>query len=176
MARKTTKIKTTATPAAQSRDEAEAMIGRIGEISRELTRQDADLGDALALAKQKAEAVALPLKDELESLKERVQRWAEANRDDLTRAGKTKTAEFTTGTVSWRLRPPSVTIRGGVDNVIAWLKANLEGRFIRTKEELDKEALRSAPEIAVTVPGVKLGSAGEDFVIEPFGGELAEAV
>lgn len=175
MASKKTRIKTTAQPAAQSRDEAEAMIGRIGQISRELTRQDADLGDALAKAKQNAEAVALPLKDELETLKDRVQRWAEANRNDITRAGKTKTVEFTTGKVSWRARPASVTLRK-VEDVIAFLEKAKGGMaYLRIKAEVNKEALRDAPTFAATVPGVKIASAGEDFVIEPFGGELAEA-
>ena len=34
--------------------------------------------------------------------------WAEANRDHLTRDGKTKTVRLAAGEFSWRTRPPSV--------------------------------------------------------------------
>lgn len=171
---RTAKTKTPALPTAQTREEAEDLIARHGEIQRELQRQAADLGDKLATAKQEAETRALPLKEELEDIQGRVQRWAEANRAELT-GGKSKTVPLTSGVISWRQRPPSVTVRGGLDNVLAWLKSNLGGQFIRVKEELDKEALRGAPDVAITIPGIRLGSAGEDFVIEPFGNDQLES-
>jgi len=171
-----TKTKTTAAPAGQSREEVERLIETIGRQQRELQRQDADLGDRLAAAKREAEERALPLKAAIADAQDRISRWCEANRADLTRGGRTKTVEFTTGAVSWRLRPPRVTVRGGEQAVIDWLQENLDGRFIRTKLELDKEALRSTPDVVPCIPGVKIGSAGEDFIVEPFGGDLVEGV
>lgn len=170
------KTKTTAAPAAQSRVEVDALIAGIGENQRELLRIDADLGDRLAAEKAAAEALALPLKAKIDDAQDRIARWCEANRDELTRNGKTKTVEFTTGKVSWRHRPPSVTIRG-VEAVIEFLKKAKGGKsYLRVKTEIDKEALRAASQFAATVPGVRVGSAGEDFIVEPFGAELAEPV
>lgn len=171
-----TKTKSVAAPAAQSREEVESLIESIGIQQRELQRQEADLGDRLAEAKRDAETRALPLKESIADAQDRISRWCEANRAELTKGGKTKTVEFTTGAVSWRLRPPRVTVRGGEQAVIDWLQKNLAGRFIRTKLELDKEALRSTPEMVPSIPGVKVGSAGEDFIVEPFAGQLVEGV
>ena len=173
---KTAKTKTAAAPAAQTREEVERLIESIGADQRQLQRLEADLGDTLAAAKKAAEAKALPLKALIADSQDRVARWCEANRSDLTRAGKTKTVEFTTGTVSWRHRPPAVTLRG-VDDIIDFLK-NAKGglSYLRVKEEVNKEALLASPQFAATVPGVKIGSAGEDFIVEPFGGDLTEGV
>lgn len=171
-----TKTKSVAAPAAQSREEVEHLIERIGIQQRELQRLEADLGDRLAEAKRDAETRALPLKESIAAAQDRISRWCEANRAELTKGGKTKTVEFTTGAVSWRLRPPRVTVRGGEQPVIDWLQKHLGGRFIRTKLELDKEGLRSAPEMVPSIPGVKIGSAGEDFIVEPFAGQLVEGV
>lgn len=174
MAKTPVRTKTAAAPAAQSREEAENLIGRIGDIQRELMRRQADLGDAVARIKAAAEETAEPLKAELLDAQERVQRWCEANRNELTRGGKVKFAELATGTVSWRARPASVTVRG-LESVITYLLDQRGGRFVRIKHELDKDAMRNAAAEASMIPGVKIGSEGEDFVVKPFDAELAEA-
>lgn len=171
------KAKSTAAPAAQTVEEVETLISRMGVLSRQLARQEADLGDKIAKAKEDAGALAKPLQDEFEEAQARVQGYCEANRAALT-GGKTKTVIFASGVVSWRHRPPSVRISGKVEDLIAWMKANLGRRakpYIRVKEELDREALRDAPAKFVTLlPGVRVGSAGEDFIIEPHAAELVE--
>ena len=173
---KTSKTKIAAAPAAQSRDEVEQLIALIGQHQRELQRHEASLGDRLAEIKRHAEERALPLKQEIATAQDKIARWCEANRSDLTRAGKTKTVEFTTGKVSWRHRPPAVTLRG-VEDIIVFLKSAKGGlSYLRVKVEVNKEALLASPQFAATVPGVKIGSAGEDFIVEPFGGDLTEGV
>ncbi len=173
MSKKKTKTKAMSAPAAQSREEAQRMVAEIGEISRELARQEADLGDALAKVKADAEAKALPLKTRLIDLHDAVQKWAEANRAELTRDGRTKTVELTTGKVSWRNRPEGVLLRG-VEAVIDYLRTKHESRFLRTKYEVDKEAMLAAKDEARQVPGVTIKSAGEEFIVEPFDAQLAE--
>ncbi|MEW5687206.1 MAG: host-nuclease inhibitor Gam family protein [Pseudomonadota bacterium] len=168
------KIKTMAAPAAQTREEAELAVARIGEVQRELTRQETVLNDQVAALKTAAEEAAKGLKLELTDLQARVQRFCEANRTELTNGGKTKTVLFATGEVKWRARPPSVSVRGA-EAVIAFLKATMDGRFVRTKDEVDKEAMLADPDAARKVPGVKIGSEGEDFVIEPLAVQLAGA-
>lgn len=168
------KLKTAAVPAAQTREEAEAAVHRLGELRRQLTRAETKLNDQVAKLKLEADAAAKPLQEEVAQLSARVQGFCEANRTELTNGGRTKTVIFATGEVKWRARPPSVSIRG-VEAVIAYLKAQYQGRFVRTKEEIDKEAMLADRETASAIPGVKIGSEGEDFVIEPLNVELAAA-
>ncbi|MEC9342674.1 MAG: host-nuclease inhibitor Gam family protein, partial [Pseudomonadota bacterium] len=69
--------------------------------------------------------------------------------------------------------PPRVTVRGQ-DAVIEALRAIGLGRFIRIKEEVNREALLAEPDVARSVAGISIGSEGEDFVVEPFEEELTD--
>ncbi|MCB1537234.1 MAG: host-nuclease inhibitor Gam family protein, partial [Rhodoblastus sp.] len=73
----------------------------------------------------------------------------------------------------WRHRPPSVRLVGKkVDDVIDWIsdqgQASIFAPFVRVKKELDREAMRAKAEVAAQIPGVIIGSAGEDFIVTPF--------
>lgn len=160
-------------PVPQSRDDAAKALREIGEINRRITRIEAGLNDRLAKLKEAAEAEAQPLRDAVEAKLEGLKVWAEANRSALTGGDKTKTVDLGTGVVKWRQRPASVTIRK-VEDVIARLKSLGLERFIRTKEEVNKEAMLAEKAIAATVAGVSIGSEGEDFLAEPLEIELAE--
>lgn len=165
------KAKTRAMPAAQSRDEAEQLIARMGVLQRDLTRHQADFGDKAARLKEEAERTVAPIAAELAEAQARVQGWCEANRAELTQNGKVKFAALATGEIKWRLCPPKVSIRG-VEVVLESLRRLGLTRFIRTKDEINKEAMLAEPKIAATVAGVTIASAGEEFVIEPFEPEL----
>jgi phage host-nuclease inhibitor protein Gam len=41
------------------------------------------------------------------------------------------------------------------------------------KEEIDKQAMLKEPEVAGSVPGVTVGSEGEEFYVAPLGVELS---
>ena len=124
----------------------------------------------------KIAAAAQPALDELkiciETLQAGVQTWCEANRDALTEGGKVKSANLITGEVSWRQRPPSVQVRG-LDAVIATLKRLGLGQFVRTREEINKEAILNEPEQVRGVAGISLVTGVEDFGIQPFEQEAA---
>lgn len=149
----------------QSREEAVTAIGRIGIIRRQIAFERGLADEAIRLAGEKFEADTADLKQELKEHELGVQAWCEANRSALTNGGKVKTHEFGTGAVKWRLRPPSVTVRG-VEAVIEACK-RLGFDFIRTKEEVNKEAMLAEPDKARLIPGVSISSDGEEFVIEP---------
>jgi phage host-nuclease inhibitor protein Gam len=161
-------------PVPQSRDQAAASIRRIGELTRELTRREADMNDALARIKAQCEQAAEPLREEVKGLTEGLKTWAEANRVALTDGGRVKFADLGTGVLRWRLRPPKVSLPRDVAAVIERLRALNLPQFVRTKEEVDREAMLADPEAARRVPGVRIASEGEDFVVEPFEAELAE--
>lgn len=172
MKRGRTKTAAPAVPVPQSREEAARAVARIGEISRDIGILQADLDDEVSRAKERAEAMAEPLRQSMAALTEGLRVWAEANRQTLTDAGRVKFADLGTGKILWRFRPPKVSLRGA-DAVIETLRALGLGRFIRVKEEVDKEALLREPDVARSVPGVTIGSDGEEFIVEPLTLELS---
>lgn len=160
-------------PVPQSRDEAAAMLRRLGEASRQVGRIEADCNDAVARIKESAEAGAAPLKAEIEAMQTGLKTWAEANRTALTGGDKTKTVDLGTGLLKWRLRPQSVTLRKVEDIIVRIRALGFARRFLRTKVEIDKEAMLRDPARARQVAGVTIGTEGEDFICEPFEVELA---
>lgn len=150
---------------------AATTLARIGQLQRDLAVSEAALAETIAAAKQAAEAQAAPIKVELDLLTRGVQLWAEANRDALTNGGRTKTITLATGEIAWRARPPSVRLKDPA-GVLEFLRAKQLGRFIREKQEVDREAMLREPTVAETVPGVTIGSAGEEFVVTPTQAQL----
>ncbi|WP_044469777.1 host-nuclease inhibitor Gam family protein [Mannheimia massilioguelmaensis] len=168
MAKKATRIKTdTHAVRLQTRDDVEVAIKQIGDLQRQLEQTSIDQNNELAAITEKYAPILTALKAQIEPVQQAVQAWCESRRDELTQNGKTKKSSFNTGEVQWRQRPPSVAVRGA-DSVIENLKTLGLVRFIRTKEEVNKEAMLNEPDIAGTVAGVTIKTGIEDFVITPF--------
>jgi len=159
-------------PVPQTRDDVVNAIAEIGRRQRERDRIQAEMNDELAAIKQTYEEQARPHGDAISQLATGVQTWCEANRATLTQDGKIKTANMASGEVRWRLRPPSVLAKP-LDKVLEALKDMGLKRFIRVKEELDKEAILADPEAVKHIKGIKVDQK-EDFVIVPFETELEE--
>lgn len=151
----------------QSAEEAADYLRVIGEAQRSLTAMKAALDEDVAQAKSRAEAMAQPLQAAIAERTKGLEIWASANR---TAMAKGKTIVLPTGTLAWRARPPSVRV-GNMAEAIDFLRRGGEqlARFLRTKHELDKDAVLKEPEAAGAIPGVRVGSAGEEFVVEPVG-------
>lgn len=144
---------------------AQAAIKRIGDLQREQQRVEGEANDAIASITEQAAQALNPVRDEIALLQDAVQTYCEANREKL--CGKGKSANLITGEVSWRQRPPSVSVRGA-DKVLALLlKKGLE-RFIRTKDEVNKEAVLAEPDAVAGVAGITVITGVEDFAITPF--------
>jgi len=166
------KTKAVAVNVPQSREMAAIAIANIGALSRQLVRTESLMNDELASIKKGWEEAAEPLRAQIAALNQGVQTWAEANRDTLTQNGKVKPCALTTGEIAWRMRPPSVRITGA-EAVLDTLRRLGLKRFIREKEEVNKDAILNEPEAVSHVPGIAI-SQGEDFVVVPFEAELAE--
>ena len=169
MATKTTRIKKAAAThrVPQSKDEVAADIKRIGDLQREQQALVAQMNESIAEITAVAQPKIEELAQKIDALQDGVQSWCEANRDALTHGGKTKSADFITGTVGWRQRPPSVNVRG-LDVVLDTLRRLRLDRFIRVKEEVNKEAVLADPEAVRGVAGLTIRSGVEDFIISPF--------
>jgi phage host-nuclease inhibitor protein Gam len=174
MASKVTRLKQPAQPTAyvpQNRDECAELINQIGRISREIEGIKSKMNDAIAKITDDYTGKATAQEAVLKQLREGVQAWCEANRSDLTQNGKSKSAEFVTGTVQWRQRPPSVVIRGA-ESVLETLARLKLDRFIRSKQEINKEAILNEPAAVQGVAGITIKTGVEDFVITPFENKL----
>lgn len=160
-----TRIKAKAADAPQTMAQVQSDIRKIGDLQREHGRISADLNDQVAKLTEAAAPGLKDLQDQMTALQKGVQIYCEANREEL--CGKGKTANLVTGEVQWRQRPPSVKVTG-VEAVIAWLKTADMSSFIRSKDEINKEAMLNEQEKAKAVPGVTIVTGVEDFVIVPF--------
>lgn len=155
------------------KDRCAADINKIGSVSRQIAVLQAAMNDEIAAVTDRYTGQFTPLQTQLKQLQQGVQIWCEANRDELTQGGESKTASFITGTVQWRKRPPSVSARG-IKSVIETLKQFGLSRFVRIKEELNKDAILNEPAAVAGIAGLSIKTGVEDFVIQPF--EIEEGV
>ncbi|VEJ09726.1 host-nuclease inhibitor Gam family protein [Actinobacillus delphinicola] len=149
------------------REEVEVAITKIGNLQREYLRLQVQQNDEIAQITDHYAPKLLAYKEQITHLQDAVQAWCEANRAELTQNGKSKTAKFNTGNVQWRQCPPSVIARG-IPTILENLKLLGLSRFIRNKEEINKEAMLLEPDLANTVNGISIKQGVEDFVITPF--------
>ncbi|MBC7162730.1 MAG: host-nuclease inhibitor Gam family protein [Immundisolibacter sp.] len=159
----------------QSREECTGYIASIGKHQRERERIQSAMNDVLADIRLRYEEEARPYAEAIKALSQGVQMWCETMRDTLTSGGKTKTVNLAAGEVRWRTRPPRVARRGGVkeETIIEDLKSAGLTQCVRTKEELNKEAILADPAAVAHIRGLSVEQ-GEDFIIVPFETDLEE--
>lgn len=162
------KIKTEAqTAVPQSKKEAANEIKIIGDLMRKLKRSETQMNDLIAEVADRHQPQLNDLKKQISDKQKAVQSYCEANREELTNNGKTKSANLITGEVMWRQRPPSVRIKAA-DAVLKALKGFKLSRFIRVKEEVNKDAILEEPGAIEGVAGITIVSGKEQFEIMPF--------
>jgi phage host-nuclease inhibitor protein Gam len=149
-----------------TQDDCIAMIRQIGDLERQKVRMTADADDKINEIKQNLGHGIEPISGEIAARQDAVQSYAESNRDRLTNGGKSKSIEYTTGIMGWRQRPPSVSVRAA-DVVVETLKKLGLARFIRSKEEINKEAILQEPDAARGIAGLTINTGVEDFYIQP---------
>lgn len=166
-----TRHKTKALPAAvpQSKDACAADIRALGDLQRAFERERAAMNDEIAAITVFAQPVLAGLSERIVALQTGIQTWCEANRVALCGEGDRlgKTANLITGEVAWRQVPPSVQVRGA-DTVIDRLNVMGLGRFVRSREEINKEAVLAEPDAVRGIPGLAIITGLENFSITPF--------
>lgn len=156
----------------QTQEDCAAAINAIGRITRDIQREQAAMNDAIAEITDRYKGVFEPMQKEAEQLQKGVQAYCEAHREALTNGGQTKTGRFVTGEVQWRQRPPSVRVKAQEVVIDTLRRLGLE-RFVRIKEEINKEAVLADPAAVSGIAGLSIVSGVEDFVITPFEQEAA---
>lgn len=153
------KAKTITVEAPETMAEADQYMRDIGTLNIQLRDIDTDLREGTAKLKQEAEDQAAPLRADVESKWLGLQSWAQANRKRMTNGGKT--IRLPSGSISWRILPPKVTLKG-VDDIVALLKSTAKWKkFLRIGLAVDKEAMLKDKVEAAKIAGVKIGSEGE---------------
>ena len=160
------KSKALVVQAPQNREEVIEHIRAIGDLTRQRTRLASTMNDGIAALQEEYAQAAEPINERIEAVQAGVHVWCEANRASITNGNKVKFADFVTGIVKWRAKPPSVGLRK-VEAVIEALKKNGLARFIRTKEEINKDAVLAEPKVFAGIAGITINSGEEEFVIEP---------
>lgn len=172
MATKKTKAPATTAPVPQSRADCAAQIKVLGDTQRQFERARAAMNDEIAKITAKYQPTLEALDASAQALAKGIQTWCEANRATLCETGKT--ANLVTGEVSWRQRPPSVRITGA-DSVIETLRRMQLERFVRTKDEVNKEAILNEVEAVRGIAGISVVTGLEDFAIVPFAVDVEAA-
>lgn len=170
MSAKTLKTPTALVP--QDLQEAAATERRIGELLRAIRSHENDFEKQRAALDKKEDGVIHPLQLEAIALAKSIFTFAQRNRAELTDNNKRKSVVLPgkTGSIQWYTTPPGVTIEN-VDEVLKRIKALDLPQFIRTKEEINKEAMLENELVANTIEGVTV-SKQEKFAIKPRGSKL----
>jgi phage host-nuclease inhibitor protein Gam len=150
---------------AASREEVEALIGKIGEMYREITQLGLEYGARTADLKLDYEAKVAALKDAIEQAEQKVRGWCEVNRERITNGRKS--CSFPTGKVQWRAGRQYVHYDYPKERVIETLKRLGLSQFVRMTEDVNEQALLADPTTAATVPGIRIDRRPETFSIDP---------
>lgn len=161
----TNKIKTDAIEAPSNQAEAEALLKEIGVLQRKVSGVENTMNDKMAVLKDKYEKEAQPLNDDIDTKFKALHVYAEANKSELL-SKNSKTAKLSTGELIWRKSPPKVSVRDQDSVIVALRKHDLDD-FIRTKEEVNKEAILADPDRVDGIKGITINSK-EMFVAVPF--------
>lgn len=161
-------------PAPQNLREAEECIRKIGAAKRAIQKATYEMN--LRIAEVKIPFVEQVERDQaqLDQLLDGLFAYAQGHRDELTDHERRKSVPLPTGVFGWRLTPKAVVIKG-VKAVMERLEALGLSRFIRTKQEPDKEAMLREEEVAASVDGVTIGRR-EEFYVKPSEVEVEIAV
>lgn len=164
----------------QTKEEASALLKQFGDLSRQVEALETQMNDALAAAKAEFENTARPIAQQADLLVGALKAFCEAHRAELTNNNKTKTVNLGTGKVAWRTQNASVKVDDAVDVEVIIKRIEDAGEqyesFLRSSKKLDKVAMVRNPNLANKIEGIKVQSAGEKFVVEPFAQEqIAES-
>lgn len=152
-----------------NREGAAELVRQVGNKQRELEAIAADAEGRIAVIQQEVAEKVRPHQEKLDLLVEGLFKFFDANRDQLTENGKRKSVDLVTGTIGEHTNPHKVDLSEKVETVVANLKALGLAQFIRTKEEVAREAMLESNEsrmLAATVKGVRVVQTVE-FRVKP---------
>ncbi len=159
----------------KDRGAADALLGDIGQLKRELEKIDLDLTEVVANARAAASERAKPLAAELKAKVAALAAYAEAHRAELLPPGR-RSVSLSQGVIGFRYSSPKVdVVRGQEESVIATLERLDLIDFIRIEKTLNREAILAAPERIEGLAGICVVQT-ESFYVKPLDVSSEEAV
>lgn len=152
-----------------TREEFEAACDQAAELDVQIRAAEAARDRAIQAIRDEHEPLIQALKQQRDALTAISDKYAETHRSELFPSAK-KSAETGLSHYGFRLGNPTLKLlnkKWSWESVLIAVKAAFPGRFVRTVEEVDKEALKSQlDEAQLASVGCKIGQ-GEAFYIEP---------
>ncbi len=150
-----------------SRQDLVDKIAELGRHERMRSKIEVEMNNAIAKIKQRHEEEVDPINKSIKSLTAGITAFCEVHRSELTDNEKVKTVNLPSGTVSWRKCPPSVRLTEP-EKIIKLLKDKGLEKFIRVKEEVNKDLILSEQAAVAGVKGIAIVKEKEELAIEPF--------
>lgn len=164
--KKNTRIKATSL---KSRAEFDAAVDQLARTTVELRKLEAARDEQLQTVRAKYDGPCADRGAAIEGLALVIEKYAEEHRDELF-TGKVKSAETALALFGFRLGQPTLKTLSKAwtwDRVLEQLDALKLDRFIRTKRECDKEAMKAHLDAAaLATVGCRIDQA-ETFFVEP---------
>lgn len=136
-------------------EEADTMLACIAARKRELTLHELGLKEDVSKLKLECSAACEPIKNDITGMELALARFAEARKAELF--AKKKTVGLTFGSFGYRASSTLKTLKKLTwDNVLGFLAERGMSACIRTKPEVDKEALRQLPPEQLAEVGCRL--------------------
>ncbi len=150
--------------APSSKAEVAEAIRQLGAARRAFDTERAAMNDEISTITKRYQPKLEDLEQRAQALEEAISTWCTSHRTELCGDGS-KTATFVSGSVSWRARPASVRITDA-DNVIDTLRRLGLDHMIRTKTEINKQAILANQDAVKGIKGVEIVAGTEAIAIE----------
>jgi len=146
----------------ESRAEADSLLAEIGRL--EASIQDAEIDATLKaqLIRDEMEAATEPIRLALAARVKALHAWAK--KDEKNWPGRT--CELTNGKVYFRTPPAAIKEELETETIVQRLRARKMTSCIRTKEEVDKEALAAYPDSVIEAVGCRRTKPKDKFYYE----------
>jgi phage host-nuclease inhibitor protein Gam len=127
-------------PGLRSWDDVNERLGLLGEVDRQLRVLRDDFEQKVAVLKQQWIEASRPIEKERDRIEGQIERFYWTRREELLAQGR-KSVDLAFGRLGARLSRSVVVEDSGLAQ--QWLEAHGLERFLRTRTEVDREAIRS---------------------------------
>lgn len=160
MTKKVTRIKKTDAEVPATMIAAGVLLGKLGKTQDSINEIEKELKARMALLKAEAEKRLRPLVTVRDRQVNALFAFANPRKVELTM--EKRTIVLSTGSFGWRLTTPRVETEKSDEEIIALLKKLERFEYVRTKEEVDREALLAGRPI---IDGISYEQHDEFFVV-----------
>lgn len=150
-----------------TRADVEKAMADLAWLRARVKQAEGRCDEEIAKAKTLLQLEVEPLLEDVELYEKVLEDWAATDRASW---GKAKSLKLAGGTLGFRKDPPALRVvgKGGWKGAVERVKRVLGAAFIRTKEEVDRDAVHAAAldKKKLREAGLKLDEGGERFYVE----------